>query len=143
IGRCHAELPVDLVPRRAVRARAARAPPSAGVRDVAGGGRPGRRGGAADRAVAAASAAGGRAGGRMSEPANRDAWQALADLTPARVALGRVGVSLPTREVLSLALDHARARDAVQRPLDAAAVAAAVRALGVATVAVHSAAPDR
>ncbi len=42
-----------------------------------------------------------------------DPWATLAALTPARVALGRSGPALPTREVLALALDHARARDAV------------------------------
>jgi ethanolamine ammonia-lyase small subunit len=56
--------------------------------------------------------------------------------TPARVAQGRTGHSLPTRELLRFQLDHARARDAVYEPLDPAS-------LGMPHVLLHSAAPDR
>jgi ethanolamine ammonia-lyase small subunit len=79
----------------------------------------------------------------MSEPAARDSWAALASLTPARIALGRVGSSLPTREVLGLALDHARARDAVHLPFDADGVAREIAARGFDTLTVASQAPDR
>lgn len=72
-----------------------------------------------------------------------DPWSRLAALTPARIALGRTGVSLPTREVLAFALAHARARDAVTIPLDRQAAAEAVEALGLRTLSVESAAPDR
>ncbi|HLK69202.1 MAG TPA: ethanolamine ammonia-lyase subunit EutC [Bryobacteraceae bacterium] len=60
----------------------------------------------------------------------------LRSFTPARVALGRAGHSLPTAELLRFRLDHARARDAVYEELDPAA-------LGVPHVLLHSAAPDR
>ena len=60
----------------------------------------------------------------------------LRSFTPARVALGRTGHSLPTRELLRFQLDHARARDAVYEPLDPAS-------LGMPHVLLHSAAPDR
>lgn len=60
----------------------------------------------------------------------------LRSCTPARVALGRTGHSLPTAELLRFRLDHARARDAVYEPLDPAS-------LGIPHVLVRSAAPDR
>jgi ethanolamine ammonia-lyase small subunit len=60
----------------------------------------------------------------------------LRSFTPARVALGRTGNSLPTGELLRFQLDHARARDAVYRELDAAS-------LGMPHLLLRSAAPDR
>ena len=79
----------------------------------------------------------------MKSPAEPDRWAALAALTPARIALGRAGASLPTREVLAFALDHARARDAVHIPFDAADVARQLEARGFETLEVDSAAADR
>jgi ethanolamine ammonia-lyase small subunit len=72
-----------------------------------------------------------------------DPWSDLRGLTPARIALGRTGASLPTREVLSFALAHAQARDAVHAPFDLSGVAARAGALGFPTCAVSSGAPDR
>lgn len=46
-----------------------------------------------------------------------DAWASLKLLTPARVAQGRAGHSLPTSELLKFQSDHAMARDAVYSQL--------------------------
>jgi len=73
----------------------------------------------------------------------RDPWQALRRLTPARIALGRVGASLPTAEVLRFGLAHAQAQDAVQRPFDARSLAARLEADGWATLGVASRAATR
>ncbi len=75
--------------------------------------------------------------------AGQDPLRRLAALTPARIALGRVGASLPTREVLGFALAHARARDAVHAPFDVAALVEQIHALGLPTLLVASAAASR
>ncbi|HJV70229.1 ethanolamine ammonia-lyase subunit EutC [Ideonella sp.] len=70
-------------------------------------------------------------------------WAALRRHTPARIALGRAGVSLPTEPHLAFQLAHAQARDAVHRPFDAAAVASALSEIDWPSLTLHSAAPDR
>ena len=67
----------------------------------------------------------------------------FARLTPARVALGRAGASLPTRALLDFTLDHARARDAVHAAFDANALVAQLAGLGIAASEVHSRAGNR
>ena len=52
-----------------------------------------------------------------------DPWQALRQHTPARIALGRTGASLPVQEMLRLQAAHAQARDAIDLPLDSQAIA--------------------
>jgi ethanolamine ammonia-lyase small subunit len=79
----------------------------------------------------------------MSRLVPPDPWTALGARTPARVALGRCGASLPTRAVLDFSLGHARARDAVHAPFDAEATLTAIEALGLRAIAVASAAGDR
>jgi ethanolamine ammonia-lyase small subunit len=77
-------------------------------------------------------------------PAERPASAAdLRKLTPARVALGRAGASLPTRSLLDFTRDHARARDAVHAPFAADAVAAEVARLGLGVLRVQSQAVSR
>ena len=70
-------------------------------------------------------------------------WEPLRRHTPARIALGRSGISVPTAQHLAFQLAHAQARDAVHRPLDVRAVADAIEALGVPTLRAHSQASDR
>jgi ethanolamine ammonia-lyase small subunit len=70
-------------------------------------------------------------------------WQQLRAHTPARIALGRVGSSLPTTEVLRFGLEHARARDAVHRPLDIVALQHELEREDFRTLHVRSKAPDR
>ncbi|MDD5057899.1 MAG: ethanolamine ammonia-lyase subunit EutC [Sideroxydans sp.] len=72
-----------------------------------------------------------------------DPWQELKRFTSARIALGRVGSSLPTREVLDFGIAHAMARDAVHLPLDADALEAGIQSLGFTTLRVHSKAQNR
>lgn len=72
-----------------------------------------------------------------------DPWTQLKKFTRARIALGRVGSSLPTKEVLEFGLAHAMARDAVHLALDVTALEAAIEAQGLASIRVHSRAPDR
>jgi len=68
----------------------------------------------------------------------------LRELTPARVALGRTGVSLETRELLDFQRAHAQARDAVHSRLDAAALAVELeRATQLEVLRLHSACEDR
>lgn len=67
----------------------------------------------------------------------------LRRLTPARVALGRSGASMPTEAQLNFTLDHAKARDAVHTPFDAVAIMGGLTALGLQSIAVRSEAVDR
>ena len=70
-------------------------------------------------------------------------WRDLRRFTPARIALGRAGNGVPTSAHLAFQAAHAVARDAVQAPLNTAALAAELAAAGLDSQTVHSAAPDR
>lgn len=67
----------------------------------------------------------------------------LRELTPARVALGIAGASLPTKALLEFTLDHARARDAVHAVFDAEGLMQGLSGLGLEATRVSSLAPTR
>ncbi len=84
----------------------------------------------------------------MSDPASftgpaPDPWGDLRAHTAARLALGRTGTAIPTRELLDFGMAHAQARDAVHLQLDTEALATRLDELGCATLRAASAAPDR
>ena len=70
-------------------------------------------------------------------------WLELRRLTPARIALGRTGTSLPTHAQLDFQYAHAQARDAVHLPFDHAGLSEQLAERGQTTLLLHSAAPDR
>jgi len=71
------------------------------------------------------------------------AWLKLKELTSARIALGRTGVSLPTKDILEFRLAHARARDAVHTALEVEPLFKTLVSKGFAPVTVASQAVDR
>lgn len=73
----------------------------------------------------------------------KNPWLALRQHTDARIALGRVGASLPTEAMLAFDLAHALARDAVHAALDVPRLAADLAAIGLASTNVTSQAHDR
>ena len=70
-------------------------------------------------------------------------WLQLRRLTPARIALGRTGTSLPTHAQLDFQFAHAQARDAVHLPFDHAGLSAQLSERGRESLLLHSAAVDR
>lgn len=72
-----------------------------------------------------------------------DPWSRLRVHTSARIGLGRVGDGLPTRQLLEFQMAHARARDSVHMPFDAALVADNIGDLGVPVMTVKSRAANR
>jgi ethanolamine ammonia-lyase small subunit len=80
-------------------------------------------------------------------PTDEARWADLRRLTAARIGLKRTGASLATGPLLEFQLAHARARDAVHEPFDAARLAADfgtdLAKLAIPVLIVASAAPDR
>jgi ethanolamine ammonia-lyase small subunit len=67
----------------------------------------------------------------------------LRRLTPARIALGRTGTSMPTSAQLDFQYAHAQARDAVHLPFDSAGLSAQLAEIGRDSMLLQSAATDR
>jgi ethanolamine ammonia-lyase small subunit len=72
-----------------------------------------------------------------------DSWNKLRQYTPARIALGHAGTSMPTKPHLEFQLAHARARDAVHHELDIPALQAALQSRGMDAILLHSGAESR
>ncbi len=73
----------------------------------------------------------------------RNPWSKLRQYTPARIALGRSGTSLPTKPHLDFQLAHARARNAVHHELGAGALQTSLEQRGLKVLLLHSAAGNR
>jgi ethanolamine ammonia-lyase small subunit len=80
-----------------------------------------------------------------SQPAasGPDPWNSLCRFTDARIALGRAGASWRTQTLLDFRLAHAQARDAVAKAFDADRVEQPLRAAGLETVRLTTAATSR
>ena len=70
-------------------------------------------------------------------------WLQLRRLTPARIALGRTGTSIPTSAQLDFQFAHAQARDAVHLPFDHTGLGSQLAEHGRDSLLLHSAAADR
>lgn len=80
----------------------------------------------------------------MSEELQQhDNWEELKAFTEARIALGRVGVSIPLKESLAFKLAHAHARDAVFSSLAIEKMQEELKALNLKSTIVQSKATTR
>ena len=72
-----------------------------------------------------------------------DGWESLKAFTAARIAMGRVGSSIPLKQSLEFQLAHAHARDAVYSALDVDALMEQIKTFGLPRLALHSQAQNR
>jgi ethanolamine ammonia-lyase small subunit len=79
----------------------------------------------------------------MTKLVDLNPWASLRRFTQARIALGRAGVSIPTKASLDFQFAHARARDAVHLPMDRDGIVAKLEASTWPVVELKSATPDR
>jgi ethanolamine ammonia-lyase small subunit len=79
----------------------------------------------------------------MTVAANQDPWHGLRRYTPARIAVGRAGGSVPTKELLDFQLAHALARDAVHQSFDPQQLEKELSAFNHPVLHLRSAAGDR
>jgi ethanolamine ammonia-lyase small subunit len=76
-------------------------------------------------------------------PKNQHPLSQLTRFTPARIALGRTGNSLPTKELLDFNLAHALARDAIHTEFDADSIIEQLTTTHLQNIQIKSAAADR
>ncbi len=74
---------------------------------------------------------------------SEDSWSHLKSFTAARIAIGRTGGSVLTKERLDFQLAHARARDSVLAPFHPEDLIAKLQHLPLPSVMVESRAPER
>lgn len=79
----------------------------------------------------------------VEDDAQQDMWQTLKQFTDARIALGRVGGSLPTQATLDFKLSHAEAKDAVYASLNTTEMIAALAPFDLPIFSVSSQAKDK
>lgn len=72
-----------------------------------------------------------------------DAWISWKQFTTARIALGRAGGSLPTREWLEFSLAHGRAQDSVHLAFNVSSITEQITAAGEQSICVKSSANNR
>lgn len=70
-------------------------------------------------------------------------WDWLKNFTDARIALGRTGCSLLTKDYLDFSLAHARAKDSITTPFDRERIKAELQKMGLSCLYADSAAHDR
>ena len=72
-----------------------------------------------------------------------NSWDSLKQFTPARIALGRAGISLPTRANLDFQLAHALARDAVNIAIDFSELELSLSLLGLESLTLNTQAENQ
>jgi len=77
------------------------------------------------------------------EPTAPDVLKKLTQFTAARIAIGRVGTSIPLRQSLQFNLAHAHARDAVYSVLDVDGLFAGLKTFDLPVLHLHSKAQNR
>jgi ethanolamine ammonia-lyase small subunit len=80
---------------------------------------------------------------KKDEIKQTDQWHSLQEFTAARIAIGRVGNSIPLDQSLQLKLAHAHARDAIYSVLDSDALMNGLQHLHIPLLKVHSNAESR
>ncbi len=72
-----------------------------------------------------------------------DPWESLKAFTAARIAMGRVGSSIPLKQSLEFKLAHAHARDAVYSALEVDTLMEGIKTFGLPRLKLHSRAENR